>query len=209
MSLTYFLGSAAALAVAGYVVFRVFRIVFRLTHFVKNTEIRLKGISLGQGGQINTPLGSLDLQVHDAHDAGLESIPKYPGARPFESSAEYEIRIHAPGRDGRFVEKTYWTTDAFQIVVDYYKREFPTWKEDREFMSDTAGGYRCLDQSEGCIRSIEVRCDGFAMRSAKVYPEARTIIKYSVLYGNLPSLPHKVEGQTSSQTYMSDRVSHS
>jgi hypothetical protein len=167
--------------------------IYRVVRFVRFLKASRATVSEGASGKalhISTPRGGVDVQVHQTRDAGLESIPKYPRAMPIDSRPESEMQIHAPGREGRFVERMVWSADPFDVVEGYYKREFSNWKKDRYFMVGEPLGCRYEEQIPGCIRTIEIRSDGSGMVDARNFREARTVITYSVLYGDrLPTLP--------------------
>ena len=74
-------------------------------------------------------------------------------------------------------------------MVGYYVREFPAWKEDASFMLGEPGGQRRLEQTPERVRTVEIRGDSVALAEIRNFPAARTLIRYSVLYGkNLPTV---------------------
>ena len=180
---SFYIQAVFAIAIFGYLVFSVFRSLFRMVAFFKNSQISVSGDSnANKTLHLNLPSGGIDLQVHEAHDPGLETIPKYPGAMPVDPHSECEMKLHFAGKDGTYVAQEYWTADPFDVVVSYYRREFPTWQEDRYFMSGEAGGFRCEEQTAGRRRCVEVRCDALAMKDVARFPDAHTVIKYLVMY---------------------------
>ena len=101
-----------------------------------------------------------------------------------------ETQVHLAGRDGRYIEQGFWASDSFSVVVAYYQREFPNWREDSSFAASAPGRFRCYEQCPGLIRGVEVRQDAVAMRAARKFREARTVIKYSIFYGDrFPTTP--------------------
>jgi hypothetical protein len=180
-----------AILIGALFVFFLVRTVIRSVRFAKASRVTVSGDA--QSGKIlhmNIPGGNMDLQVHQTRDPGMESMPRYPGALPLDARSEYEMQLHVPGRDGRYIEQGFWTSDSHEVVLAFYQREFPDWKKDRYFMVGEPGGYRCDEQTPGRIRTIEIRWGAFGIRDAKKFPDARTVIKYSVLYGDhLPVVP--------------------
>lgn len=182
-------------AVSGFLffVFSGLRRLSAIGGFVKNARIAVSDdAQAGKTLHLKSQFGDIDLRAKPTHDPGLESIPKYPGAIALDPKSELEMEIHLAGRDGRYIEQACWTSDPFSVVLAYYQREFPNWKEDSAFSRGAPGAYRCHEQSPGRIRGVEIRHDAAAMRDARKFPGARTVIKYSVLYGDhLPALPSR------------------
>lgn len=184
----------AAIGVAFVVLYLIRSFIVKtigVASFFKSLRVRPTTSSTGARGlQVKSSLGDLKLEDWSGQDFELDSIPRYPGGLPLDLTPGYQMQLDAPGREGKFIEEGFWTADPYAVVVAYYRREFPQWMEDAAFALDQSARFRCYRQSADCVRAIEVRADSAAMTSAKKLPEARTIVKYSVLRGKqLPALP--------------------